>query len=214
MSTDPIHVMKQKLVDPQQWNMYAYVRNTPTRFTDPTGMYTCGGTKSQCASFKAWLANVRKAADSFKDGSKQRGALEKILSFYGSDIDKNGVNVGFAKLDKGVTFDPDQMHDIFGSAKDPKSKEAEDAGDVAHEGQHGVDRKERGDTHGFNAVKEDERRAYYSQSYVNEGLNVKSQAGIWDPNWRPSTADFMRDLAVELNAQENAVADCANGGCK
>lgn len=37
MSPDPIGIMKQKLLDPQQWNMYSYVRNNPLRFLDPTG---------------------------------------------------------------------------------------------------------------------------------------------------------------------------------
>jgi RHS repeat-associated protein len=41
MTPDPIHVMKQKFTDPQQWNMYSYVRNNPLRFIDPTGMYVC-----------------------------------------------------------------------------------------------------------------------------------------------------------------------------
>lgn len=34
MTPDPLHIMKQKLIDPQQWNMYAYVRNNPLRFVD------------------------------------------------------------------------------------------------------------------------------------------------------------------------------------
>ena len=35
---------KQKLIDPQQWNMYSYARNNPLRFLDPTGKYLCNGT--------------------------------------------------------------------------------------------------------------------------------------------------------------------------
>ena len=51
-SPDPIHIMAQKLVDPQQWNMYAYVRNNPLRLIDPTGMYTCGATEAECKAFE------------------------------------------------------------------------------------------------------------------------------------------------------------------
>jgi RHS repeat-associated protein len=39
MTPDPIHILAQKIADPQQWNMYAYVRNNPLRFVDPKGKW-------------------------------------------------------------------------------------------------------------------------------------------------------------------------------
>jgi RHS repeat-associated protein len=38
LSPDPIGVKAVKLDDPQTWNMYAYVRNSPTTLTDPNGL--------------------------------------------------------------------------------------------------------------------------------------------------------------------------------
>src|SRR5262249_49150482 len=37
MSPDPIHFQTDKLVDPQRFNLYAYVRNNPLKFLDPKG---------------------------------------------------------------------------------------------------------------------------------------------------------------------------------
>jgi RHS repeat-associated protein len=37
MSPDPTMLSKQRLRDPQQWNMYAYVRNNPLAHIDPDG---------------------------------------------------------------------------------------------------------------------------------------------------------------------------------
>src|SRR4029077_14975335 len=51
LQVDPLGILKQKLVDPQQWNMYQYARNNPLRFTDPTGKYVCADSK-KCDSDK------------------------------------------------------------------------------------------------------------------------------------------------------------------
>jgi len=39
MSPDPMHILKQKMIDPQQWNMYSYVRNSPLRMLDTNGKW-------------------------------------------------------------------------------------------------------------------------------------------------------------------------------
>src|SRR5262249_33994636 len=36
-SVDPKLISRQRLLDPQQWNMYSYTRNSPLIFIDPDG---------------------------------------------------------------------------------------------------------------------------------------------------------------------------------
>ena len=36
-TTDPLYTWKENLIDPQRWNRYAYSRNNPLRYVDPTG---------------------------------------------------------------------------------------------------------------------------------------------------------------------------------
>ncbi len=89
-SPDPIQIISQKLLDPQQWNMYSYVRNNPLRLVDPTGMYTtdCAQDDKKCNKLIDKFEKARQKDLKSKNENVRNGA-----GAYGDRGDDNGVVV-------------------------------------------------------------------------------------------------------------------------
>ncbi len=145
-SPDPILILKQKLLDPQQWNMYAYVRNNPLRYVDPTGRYICSGTEQQCKDFEKARQNGLK--------SKNEGDVRAARS-YGDPNKKNGVYVGFteelkgdrggsvSRRDTGIEADPNSANGLRATVNVTiKSSLAGSEETIVHEGSHVADRQD------------------------------------------------------------------------
>jgi RHS repeat-associated protein len=91
-SVDPIWITKERMLDPQRLNLYAYGRNNPLRFIDPDGMDI---TLGRCAS------------GSTEDCYNQvLAGLEKEDRSHVHLVQGDGKN-GFKKGQFGVTVDAD-----------------------------------------------------------------------------------------------------------
>jgi RHS repeat-associated protein len=72
-------LLDQQTDDPQSWNLYAYARNNPLRFTDPTGrcIKSANATKGTAAFDICQDTSDLKTDESGKDFIKEHEGLEK-----------------------------------------------------------------------------------------------------------------------------------------
>ncbi len=225
MSSDPLGILKQKLLDPQQWDMYAYARNNPLKYRDPTGLYVCEGQEAECKQIRQGIADARIAMNSFQSGSAERASIQAVLDFYGDEGKKNGVVVKFGDLSKEgayadtnkgkvttITFDLAAIHHDLGTSRGVSNEERTATAEiVGHEGQHGLNGATPYQTY-FQRINE-EVRAYRTQSYIAQGLGVNSAFGVWYTNWltgTPRSIERARQEKIFNAARDNADGSCSN----
>jgi RHS repeat-associated protein len=85
MSPDPMIMMPQKMTDPQQWNMYSYVRNNPLRMIDTNGKWPTdihnaiinGAFGGLSASQRGVLQAASKRVDGYLNGGQSAATAYK-----------------------------------------------------------------------------------------------------------------------------------------
>lgn len=160
----------------------------------------------------AALSLIGSARDRYDEGSAEHESLGRILEFYGEEGVENGVAVTFGSVEGGsigetsggrstggdviIKFDTDRLRGIVGS----RNFGREFAGSVAHEGRHGIDRRNQ-EPRSASEYESYERRSFRDQADVYRGLRFGSSSELWDPGWPRGQAEANRDRRInELSA--------------
>lgn len=200
------------------------VANDPVNRTDPTGLYECSGSKTDCGTIKGYVSTAQTALKNLNPNSDAAKKLGATLTYLGKPGEKNGVTITPSSLAKNtlasagpggqIRVDIKQINAAgasaaYGNANPGMSTSAIQqglgAGSLAHEARHELDFNRIGFPNSKAAEYRTELNAYRTEQGVGQGLNMSN--GIY----APGATQGQMDSAVRQGAQSSTDAWCAAG---
>jgi len=225
-TVDPLFDLEANLVEPQRWNRYAYAMNSPLRYTDPTGLYTCEGSNEDCSSIEGYLGALRGARSNLDAKSDGYQKISAVLNYFGAAGVKNGVQVFIKSLPAGtpaqardggaIDVDIAQVSRVAANVFSPVNQAMTSdaiavsfgAAVLAHEGRHQLDFSRLGFPNSAAAEFRTELNAYWTESYTYEGRRLFSH--LWQPGMTPER----RAALIAEYAQRSTNKFCSGGRCQ
>lgn len=107
---DPAGLGAVSLSNPQSWNMYAYARNNPTTFTDPSGLEVAlsGNVADKLEERKRLIANASKKGEAalFKAVTGKNGNTKLVVDKAKAAVFHGKHSVGYNLLVKAIYAEP------------------------------------------------------------------------------------------------------------
>ena len=165
LSVDPVTA---SLTTGEGFNRYGYADNSPYRFIDPDGRYSCE--TEVCPYIRAYVAAMRESMSNLRSPGDQR-RIDRLLRYIGTEGSAGPLyKSGQLKGDKLANTDQAGTTTIdLGKA----SNDNEGAMAIGHEANHDLDAKVRGRITETSAeVRDTETKSYRVGATIGKGLGI------------------------------------------
>jgi hypothetical protein len=190
-----------------------YANNSPFRYYDPSGRYTCEWSDEDCGSFENGADLVRETANSSRLTEEESRNLKEVSDSIGANGDNNGVVIKFGDTPlAGGSEAYDQSTRTTTLTLRGNSDLRNLGKNIAHEARHGLVDSQRGRMDNNREERtENEIQAYTTQAYYQKALQYSTNRS--DP-WIYGAGVSQENISKKANESvENACFGTTTGSC-